>query len=293
MEPDRWRRVAALLDEALDLDPAERASWRRRLVLSEAGLESDLDRLLSVDAREGPLDDESDGLLRLFLDEDVAADGADVGRRLGPYRLLRELGRGGMGAVYLAERADGHFQQRVAVKVIKRGMDTDAVRRRFLVERQILARLAHPHIARLLDGGVSDDERRPFFVVEYIEGTPLLEYCDAAGLSRTRRLELFLQVVDAVDYAHRNLVVHRDLKPSNILVTAQGGVKLLDFGIAKLLDPAADHEVTVAGERPMTPASRAAVSRIWRSNMSKGSRSTHTSRRVSSPCGAVCSSSCK
>jgi tetratricopeptide (TPR) repeat protein/tRNA A-37 threonylcarbamoyl transferase component Bud32 len=254
VEPDRWRRVAALLDEALDLDPAERASWRRRLVLSEADLESDLDRLLSVDAREGPLDDESDGLLRLFLDEDVADDGADVGRRLGPYHLLRELGRGGMGAVYLAERADGHFQQRVAVKVIKRGMDTDAVRRRFLVERQILARLAHPHIARLLDGGVSDDDLRPFFVVEYVEGTPLLEYSEAEGLSRTRQLELFLQVVDAVDYAHRNLVVHRDLKPSNILVTAQGGVKLLDFGIAKLLDPAADREVTVAGERPMTPA---------------------------------------
>ncbi|HWB43287.1 MAG TPA: serine/threonine-protein kinase, partial [Gemmatimonadales bacterium] len=173
---------------------------------------------------------------------------------VGPYRLARELARGGMGVVYLADRADGQFEQRVALKLIKRGMDSDEIHRRFLAERQILARLDHPHIARLLDGGVSA-EGQPYFALEYVEGSTLLGHCESRQLGLEDRLRLFLDVCDAVRYAHQNLVVHRDLKPSNILVTADGQVKLLDFGIAKLLseEPGAETGLTETGLRVMTP----------------------------------------
>jgi eukaryotic-like serine/threonine-protein kinase len=176
------------------------------------------------------------------------------GRRIGPYRVVRELARGGMGVVYLAERADGQFQQRVALKLIKRGMDSEEIHQRFLAERQILAQLNHPHIARLLDGGVSA-EGQPYFAIEYVDGTGLTAHCDARQLGLEERLRLFLDVCDAVRYAHQNLVVHRDLKPSNILVTADGQVKLLDFGIAKLLGPGQRGEpgLTQTGLRVMTP----------------------------------------
>ena len=174
----------------------------------------------------------------------------EAGDRVGPYRVVREVGRGGMGRVYLASRADGQFEQTVALKAIKRGMDSEAVLRRFHQERQILARLQHPAIARLLGGGVADDGR-PYFAMEYVQGTTIRAHCDQHGLSVDRRLALFEQVCDAVAYAHRNLVVHRDLKPSNILVTPEGQVKLLDFGIARLLDTD-DPAITVADARPMT-----------------------------------------
>ena len=182
-----------------------------------------------------------------------AAD-SDNGRLIGPYRVRRELGRGGMGIVYLAERSDGQFEQHVALKLIKRGMDSDEIHRRFLTERQILARLDHPHIARLLDGGVTT-EGQPWFAIEYIEGATLLAHCDSRGLGLDARLRLFLDVCDAVRYAHRSLVVHRDLKPSNILVTTEGEVKLVDFGIAKLLTPdaEADTRLTETGFRVLTP----------------------------------------
>jgi serine/threonine protein kinase/tetratricopeptide (TPR) repeat protein len=159
-----------------------------------------------------------------------------IGRRVGAYQLVRELGRGGMGAVYLAERADNAFRKQAAVKLIKRGMDSDFILRRFRRERQILASLDHPHIARLLDGGTTE-EGLPYFVMEYIEGQPLYRYCDARRLTIAERLHLFQSICDAVQFAHQNLVVHRDLKPSNILVTADGAPHLLDFGIAKLLSP--------------------------------------------------------
>jgi tetratricopeptide (TPR) repeat protein/predicted Ser/Thr protein kinase len=186
------------------------------------------------------------------LSEEAA--GSWNGRRIGPYRVLRELGRGGMGVVYLAERCDGQFEQRVALKLIKRGMDSDEIHRRFLTERQILARLNHPHIARLLDGGVTI-EGRPWFAIEYIEGTTLLAHCETRDLDLEARLRLFLDVCDAVRYAHQNLVVHRDLKPSNILVTAEGEVNLLDFGIAKLLSPDSEAatRLTETGFRVLTP----------------------------------------
>jgi serine/threonine-protein kinase len=167
---------------------------------------------------------------------------------------MRELARGGMGVVYLAQRADGQFQQQVALKLIKRGMDSEEIHQRFLAERQILAQLNHPHIARLLDGGVSADGQ-PYFAIEYVDGAPITAHCAARQLSLEDRLRLFLDVGDAVRYAHQNLVVHRDLKPSNILVTADGQVKLLDFGIAKLLDPEQRGEtgLTQTGLRVMTP----------------------------------------
>jgi serine/threonine-protein kinase len=179
--------------------------------------------------------------------------GSLAGTLIGPYRLVSELGHGGMGVVYLAERADGHFEQRVALKLIKRGMDSDEILRRFLAERQVLARLNHQHIARLLDGGLTD-EGQPWFAMEYVEGVPLHRYCDGRGLDLEERLAVFAKVCEAVQYAHRSLVVHRDLKPSNILVTGSGEIKLLDFGIAKALTAETeDVAVTREGQRMMTP----------------------------------------
>ena len=183
---------------------------------------------------------------------EAAERGASLeGTRVGPYRVLRELARGGMGAVYLAERADGQFEQRAALKLIKRGMDSDEIHRRFLGERRILARLEHPHIARLLDGGVTNDGQ-PWFAMEFVDGIPVTRHGVRHALPLDARLRLFGDICDAVGYAHRNLVIHRDLKPSNILVTADGQVKLLDFGIAKLLDEAPD-ATTRTELRAMTP----------------------------------------
>jgi serine/threonine protein kinase/tetratricopeptide (TPR) repeat protein len=179
----------------------------------------------------------------------------DPDSRLGPYRLIREIGRGGMGAVYLAVRDDDAFQKRVAIKVLKRGMDTEAIVRRFQHERQILAALEHPYIAGLLDGGTTSDGL-PYFAMEFVEGQPITEYCDGQHLDTTARLQIFRQVCSAVHYAHQNLVVHRDIKPANVLVTNDGTPKLLDFGIAKLLNPElAGHTLvpTVAGLQLMTP----------------------------------------
>jgi len=166
-----------------------------------------------------------------------------IGRRLGSYKIMREIGRGGMGAVYLARRDDGEFRQRVAIKLIKRGMDTDVILRRFRNERQILARLDHPYIARLLDGGTTEDGL-PYFVMEYIQGLPFYRYCDERKLTVSERLQLFCKVCDAVHFAHRNHVIHRDIKPSNLLVTTKGVPKLLDFGIAKVLNPEVSDEIT-------------------------------------------------
>ncbi len=164
-----------------------------------------------------------------------------IGTTLGAFEIKDELGRGGMGRVYLAERVDGEFAQTVAVKLIKRGMDTDFILKRFRNERQILANLDHPFIARLLDGGTTECDL-PYFVMEYVSGKPLYEFCDAEKLTVRQRLEIFLQICEAVQYAHERKIIHRDLKPGNILVTAGGIPKLLDFGIAKLLDADAIHE---------------------------------------------------
>src|SRR5215213_6124643 len=174
------------------------------------------------------------------------------GAQIGPYRLLGLLGRGGMGEVYRAERADGVFEQRVALKLVKRGMDSAEILRRFQRERQILARLNHPGIARLLDGGTAPDGR-PYFALELVEGESILESCRRAGSSPEERLRLVIAACEAVDAAHRNLVVHRDLKPSNLLVTPEGKVKLLDFGIAKLLEDEPGDWATQHGRQLLTP----------------------------------------
>lgn len=181
------------------------------------------------------------------------AEVIDEARRIGNYRIVRELGRGGMGAVFLGERADEQYQKHVAIKLIKRGMDTESVLRHFRRERQILAGFDHPNIARLLDGGTTDDGL-PYFVMEYVEGLPIDRYCAGHRLSIDERLRLFCDVCAAVSYAHRHLVVHRDIKRSNILVTAEGTPKLLDFGIAKIMaEGEGDFAATMTGLRLMTP----------------------------------------
>ena len=204
----------------------------------------------------------SDGVSETFLADPSAQLVADAfnaspepsvaGRMIDRYRIIREIGRGGMGAVYLAERADDEYQKQVALKLIKRGMDTDSVLRHFRNERQILAGFDHPNIARLLDGGTSDDGL-PYFVMEFVEGLPIDEYCDNHDLAVPARLQLFREVCAAVSYAHRHLVIHRDIKRSNILVTAEGVPKLLDFGIAKILQEDGAPLATLTGQRLMTP----------------------------------------
>src|SRR5262245_21462455 len=161
-----------------------------------------------------------------------------VERTIGPYRILREIGRGGMGAVYLGTRADEEFKHQVAIKVVRNELDSAFVVQRFRSERQIMAGLNHPNIARLLDGG-STREGLPYFGMEYVDGQPIKDYCDSRRLSTSERLKLFREVCSAVQYAHQNLIVHRDIKPGNILITPDGTPKLLDFGIAKLLAPGA------------------------------------------------------
>ena len=185
-----------------------------------------------------------------------SVDSADIGGvRIGAYRLVKELGRGGMGTVYLAVRSDDSFQKRVALKVLKRGMDTDAIVRRFRNERQILASLDHPNISGLLDGGTTPDGL-PYFAMEFVEGQPIDEYCETRQLDTTARLEMFTKICAAVQYAHQNLIIHRDIKPANVLVTADGTPKLLDFGIAKLLNPdlgGHTYAATAEGSPLMTP----------------------------------------
>jgi len=254
MDPtdERWQRADEILDAALDLPLGERSTFLDRSSGGDAELRALVERLLA-----GAETDASaftpGGALRGPLWDDLAGDeDALSGATLGRYRILREVGRGGMAVVYLAERADGQFRQQVAVKVLKRGLDTDEVVRRFDQERQILALARHPGLARLLDGGV-EPGGRPYFVMEYVEGRPIDQHCDDERLAVPDRLRLFLQVARAVEAAHRNLVVHRDIKPSNILITADGHAKLLDFGIAKLLDPGAA-QLTRTVARLMTPA---------------------------------------
>jgi eukaryotic-like serine/threonine-protein kinase len=253
MDPERWRRIAALLDDVLDMPASERARFLDTACGDDAELRGEVEALLVADA-------EASSILDTPLDPGGALIGEEdavlpAGAQIGAYRLVHELGRGGMGAVYLAERADGQFEHRVALKLVRGGPESADIVRRFLHERQILARLGHPHIARLLDGGLTETGL-PFFVMEYVAGEPITTHCDRLRLPVSERLRLFTAVCDAVAYAHRNLIVHRDLKPSNILVTADGRVKLLDFGIAKLLgeaSSAADDGQTRTGLYLLTP----------------------------------------
>lgn len=238
LTPERWKRVESLFDGALDRDPSERDAWlRARCDGDEELLREVQDLLRSSDEAEER------------FEQPAAVDAAHLvveglrdpfeGKDVGPYRLVEQIGRGGMGVVYRSERRDGQFQQDVVVKILRVGMHDDAGRERFRRERQILAQLTHGNIARLLDGGVAPDGR-PYIVMEPIDGLRIDLWCDQRQATLRERIELFLQVIDAVHFAHRNLVVHRDLKPSNVLVTDDGRVKLLDFGIAKMLDDDSD-----------------------------------------------------
>lgn len=242
MDSKRWQQIEDLVDAASRLDPAERVAFLDRTIRNDGTLRSEVESLLTQ------LDADPD-----YLDTPlVRLDSPDGdGQHLGSYRLIRVLGEGGMGTVHLATRDETDFRQFVALKMLRRGLDTDRLLERFARERRILAELSHPNIARLIDGGASEDGR-PFLVMEFIDGVPLTTYCDTHELSIEKRLNLFVAVCEAVHHAHRHLVVHRDLKPSNILVTAEGHVKLLDFGIARVLS-SDETDLTQIEDRVLTP----------------------------------------
>jgi serine/threonine-protein kinase len=227
MEAVRWRQLSTLLDQLLELPPAQRALRLAQLRAADPILAGDVERLLAHER------DSHEFMAQPLWT--AAPEDSRAGTLVGPYRLLRPLGEGGMGEVWLAERADGLYQRQVALKLLRSGYADSGLRQRFTREREILARLQHPHLAELLDAGV-DLQGQPYLALAYVEGEPITDYCQRLQLPLERRLHLMLQVCAVVSHAHANLIVHRDLKPSNILVTAEGEVKLLDFGIAKLLD---------------------------------------------------------
>src|SRR5881392_4112120 len=253
IDPRRWDRLKIILGEAL-----EQNSSAARIALVEKRCGQDTNLLEEAES----LLAEAEALLKERTDsfEDCAQNAASTfwqegpprgGERVGAYVIVRELGRGGMGTVFLAERADGQFEKQVAIKILNRGADTAEILRRFGAERQILARLDHPNIARLLDAGTTDDGL-PYFIMDYIVGVPVTRFAVAQKLSTRQRLELFLKICAAVEFAHRNLVVHRDIKASNILANAEGEPKLLDFGIAMLLAKDADAAQTET-QQHLTP----------------------------------------
>ena len=256
MTDTRWERLSTVFDAAIQIDTRDRQVFLEQACGGDPALRADVERLLAAHERADDFIAASPApsLVPQLLahDPSLAAARDREAQRVGAYRLVQEIGRGGMGAVYLAERSDSEYRRRVAIKLIKRGMDTDAVLARFRTERQILASLDHPHIARLLDGGTTEDGL-PYFVMEYVEGVPIDDYADAKELSVVERLELFLRVCDAVSYAHQRLVIHRDIKPLNILVTPEGVPKLLDFGIAKLVAADDVGASTLTGMTPLTP----------------------------------------
>jgi len=249
---ERWARVKELFEAAADLSPNARGALLKRECDGDDALRREVESLLDSDAQ-------TDAFIELPVLEmprDLFPEPTEeslAGRQFGAYQVIREIGRGGLGAVYLAARSDDEYRKQVAIKLVRRGLDTEDILRRFRNERQILAQLDHPNIARLIDGGTTQDGL-PYFVMEYVEGEPIGGYCDTHGLATSERLNLFRKVCAAVTYAHQNLVIHRDLKPSNILVTQEGEPKLLDFGIAKLLGPEEEALVqTMIGQQIMTP----------------------------------------
>ena len=242
MTPDRWKKLKPVFIGASALSPGERENFAKNALNGDDDSFAEVKRLLDS------IDDAAD-----FIAEPIFSDPKSyVGHKVGNYRIDHEIGRGGMGIVFLAHR-EGEFEQKAAVKILKRGIDSDEIVRRFNQERQILASLHHPNIAGLLDGGTTDDGL-PFFVMEYVEGLPLISYCDENGLSIDSKLRLFRDVCSAVTYAHGRLIVHRDLKPSNVIVTSDGVPKLLDFGIAKILsEDGSLTQFTQTSNRLLTP----------------------------------------
>ena len=244
MDPLKWNKIQNVFHEALDLNPLERHAFVVEACDGDRMLYDEVMKLLEAD-EEAPefLDDSPDWLSAMH---------AAGHQAIGPYRVIKSIGVGGMGEVFLAVKDD--TGQRVALKVIRDGHRSSNAVQRFILEQRVLARLKHPHIAGLIESGF-DHPGTPFLALEYVEGLPINIYCDEHRLSISKRLRLFLDVCDAIEHAHRNLVVHRDLKPSNILVNNEGVVKLLDFGIAKLLHREVEEDpLTRPGQRLMTPA---------------------------------------
>ncbi len=249
---ERWQRVRALFAQSLEQTDDTRDVWLRQKCSDDADVLAEIQRLLAHRSRPAKIfSDDAQALLTQLLPDEATVD-ALLDTDVGPYRLKRLLGEGGMGRVYLAERVDDQFKHQVALKLIRSEFATPELRQRFLRERNVLARLAHPNIAQLHDGGVIADGT-PYFTLEFIEGTPITRWCDAHNSDVRARVNLLISVSEAVRHAHRNLIVHRDLKPSNILVNEGGEPKLLDFGIAKpLADAVAGETLTHADARPMT-----------------------------------------
>ncbi len=248
MAADRWKKIEETFEQVSSLPLEERAAFLDSACAGDDDIRAEVESLLAFDAKG---DTNIVQALGRGAARAAAANSEEQGQLLGPYRLLQPIGEGGMGTVWLAERADDEFRKQVAIKLIKRGMDTAQLLERFRHERQVLARLEHPNIVRLLDGG-STPAGRPFLVMEYVDGLPLLRFLAAHPRTVREKIRLFLPVCHAVDYAHRQMIVHRDLKPSNILVTAAGEPKLLDFGIAKLIDDTR-RERTSTMMRVLTP----------------------------------------
>lgn len=254
MKTEDWQRVKKLLIDSLDVNTAARREFIEQRCADSPEIKREVESLL-----ENKSEAEAEGFLELctapvfakFFDKDKEAE-ALAGQKIGNYKIIREIGRGGMGAIYLAERADGKFKRRVAVKMLKREFNTQSFRHNFNREKEILAALSHPGIASLIDAGTTDDGI-PYLVMEYIEGEAIDVFCRKNALSLNERLKLFNRVCDAVAFAHRNLIIHRDIKPSNILVTKNGVPKLLDFGISKLLDAGSGGEQTITNLGAMTP----------------------------------------
>ena len=250
MIPKRLEQISEILERALCLESAQRGAYLDQACGEDSELRREVESLMASHEQAG-----SDFLNVPAFDASGTKENPDrvpvrAGRRIGPYHIAEEIGQGGMGEVFSAVRADGQYEKKVAIKLVRSGYDTEFILERFRHERQILAGLDHPNIARLLDGGTTD-EGVPYLVMELVEGAPIDSYCDARKLTITERLQLFRQVCSAVQYAHQHLVIHRDIKPSNILVTEDGAPKLLDFGIAKILDASGSAEATLL--RPMTP----------------------------------------
>ncbi len=235
MTPERWAQIRQIFEGALERSQRDRAAYLRVMCAGDNDLRREVETLLASHDQSGDfLNAPAVDLNRALLAaEDLSGEFPRI-PRLGPYELEKRIGRGGMGSVWLARRFDHEYEKKVAIKMVKNGMGTQEILRRFRTERQVLAGLDHPNIAHLIDGG-STPEGLPYLVMEYVEGTPIDQYCESRQIPITERLKLFRRVCAAVQYAHQNLVVHRDIKASNILVTADGTPKLLDFGIAKLL----------------------------------------------------------
>jgi serine/threonine protein kinase len=252
MTPERWQQIKGVLDEALELKAPQRSAFLDQACEGDQSLRQEVESFLASDS-----DGEEGFLEKPLVGPAIAEDETQswVGRRIGSYEVIEMIGEGGMGSVYRAGRADEQYKKQVAIKVVKRGLDTPFALARFRAERQILANLEHPNIARLLDGGTTD-AGLPYVVMELVDGLPMDEYCESHKLSIEERLRLFRTVCLAVQYAHQHMVIHRDLKPGNILVTIEGTPKLLDFGIAKVLDPESfpgGAEATISLMRMLTP----------------------------------------